>query len=148
MVTGSVRVTNGQNINTGTPIGTMGATGNVTGPHLHLECSTGIAWQCGTFLNPCDILGIPNVVGTVVQYDGTTPPPPVATEWIYKTTANNQSEMENNALMVINFYRRARNGRQSNCSEYLATCKLSQQYSRDLQRLGGGGGYRTCPVDP
>ena len=29
-----------------------------------------------TFLNPCTILGIPNVDNTVIHYDGTIPPTP------------------------------------------------------------------------
>lgn len=53
----------------------MGATGNVTGIHLHLELSTTMAWNYDTFLNPSTALGIPNVRGTIVKYDGTAPPP-------------------------------------------------------------------------
>lgn len=49
--------------------------GNVTGRHLHLECSTTQSWQCSTFLNPCDILGIPNVDNTIIHYDGSVTPP-------------------------------------------------------------------------
>lgn len=63
--------------------------GNVTGRHLHLECSTTQAWQCSTFLNPCNILGIPNVDNTIIEYDGSIEPPdppdpPVTTN--YKKT--------------------------------------------------------------
>ena len=53
----------------------MGATGNVTGIHLHLELSTGLAWDYDTFLNPSTALGIPNERGTIVKYDGSAPPP-------------------------------------------------------------------------
>lgn len=76
MVTGSVLITQGQSVNTGTVIGTMGATGNVTGVHLHLECATTKGWNYDTFVNPAVQLGIPNVRGTIVLYDGTTPPTP------------------------------------------------------------------------
>lgn len=79
MVTGSVQVIQGQSVNTGTIIGRMGATGKVTGIHLHLEHSTTVAWQCSTFLNPATALGIPNVDNTIVKYDGTTPPTPPPT---------------------------------------------------------------------
>ena len=52
-----------------------GQLGNVTGRHLHLECSSTQAWQCATFLNPCTILGIPNVDNTIIHYDGSVNPP-------------------------------------------------------------------------
>lgn len=75
MVEGSVLVNVGDTVTTQTPLGRMGATGNVTGRHLHLECSTTQSWQCSTFLNPCDILGIPNVDNTIIHYDGSIIPP-------------------------------------------------------------------------
>ena len=77
MVTGSVQVVQGQSVNTGSIIGRMGATGKVTGIHLHLEHSTTIEWQCSTFLNPANALGIPNIDNTIVEYSGTPPVPPV-----------------------------------------------------------------------
>lgn len=70
----------GDNVNTSTQVGIMGATGNVTGIHLHLEYATTLAWDYDTFLNPSDALGIPNVRGTIVHYDGTTPPTPTPSE--------------------------------------------------------------------
>lgn len=66
-------------VNTNTKVGVMGATGNVTGIHLHLEYATTLAWNYDTFLNPSTALGIPNVRGTIVKFDG-TPPPPTPTE--------------------------------------------------------------------
>ncbi|MGV9349742.1 M23 family metallopeptidase [Streptomyces spiralis] len=56
----SISVSVGQKVNTGDVIGRVGATGNVTGPHLHLEVhpggqATGIdpmAWLRGKGLNP------------------------------------------------------------------------------------------------
>lgn len=66
----------GDNVTTQTQVGIMGATGNVTGIHLHLELSTTLAWDYDTFLNPSTALGIPNERGTIVKYDGTTPPVP------------------------------------------------------------------------
>lgn len=76
MVAGSLQVNVGDIVNLNSVIGRMGATGNVTGRHLHLECSTTQAWQCSTFVNPCDLLKIPNVDNTIIHYDGTIPPEP------------------------------------------------------------------------
>lgn len=77
MVAGSLQVQVGDIVTTASPIGQMGATGNVTGIHLHLERSTTYAWQCNTFLNPATYLQIPNEIGTIVNYNPSpTPPPP------------------------------------------------------------------------
>lgn len=76
MVTGSISVSTGQQVTTATKLGVMGATGNVTGVHLHLECSTTASWNYDTFVNPADELGIPNQRGTIVKYDGASPPTP------------------------------------------------------------------------
>ena len=76
MTLNSIQVSLNQRVNTSTVIGRMGATGNVTGRHLHLECSTTMAWQCDTFVNPCTKLGIPNEDDLVILYDGSVPPTP------------------------------------------------------------------------
>lgn len=65
----------GDTVTTNTQVGIMGATGNVTGIHLHLEYSTSSSWGYDYFLNPSTALGIPNERGTIVKYDGTAPPP-------------------------------------------------------------------------
>lgn len=49
---GSISVQVGDRVTTKTKIGKMGNTGNSTGTHLHLECSTTQSWQCGNFLVP------------------------------------------------------------------------------------------------
>ncbi len=68
----------GTPINTSTALGVMGETGTgAHGVHLHLEYSTSPNWTCSAFQNPSTALGIPNVSGTVVNYDGgITPPTP------------------------------------------------------------------------
>lgn len=74
-------LTVGAVVNTNTKVGVMGATGNVTGIHLHLEYATTLAWNYDTFLNPSTELGIPNQRGTIVHFDGSVPPiPPTPTE--------------------------------------------------------------------
>lgn len=49
---GSVTLNVGDRVNTGSQVGIMGTTGNSTGVHLHLECSTSQSWNCNTFENP------------------------------------------------------------------------------------------------
>lgn len=53
---------------------------------MHLECSTTQAWQCSTFVNPCNILGIPNVDNTIIEYDGSIEPPEPPITSNYKKT--------------------------------------------------------------
>lgn len=77
MLYGSISVSVGDKVNLSTKLGKMGNTGNSTGTHLHLELSTSQAWQCGNFLNPVEPLGIPNIRGTIVNYDGDIPPIPI-----------------------------------------------------------------------
>lgn len=55
-------------------VGIMGATGNVTGTHLHLEYSNSPIWDYDNFLNPSDYLNIPNERGTIIHYQEITPP--------------------------------------------------------------------------
>ena len=82
MLYGSVTLNIGDQVNSNTVIGRMGNTGNSTGTHLHLECSTTQAWQCSTFQDPCAPLGFENVRGTIVKYGGSptppTPPTPIS----------------------------------------------------------------------
>ena len=73
---GSVSVNVGDKVNTSTKLGKMGTTGNSTGTHLHLEATTTQSWSCSAFLNPGENLGIPNVRGTIVEYDGSIEPEP------------------------------------------------------------------------
>ena len=76
MLFGSITVNVGDSVDLNTKLGKMGNTGNSTGTHLHLEHSESQNWNCSTFLNPVEPLGIPNVQGTIVLYDGETPPEP------------------------------------------------------------------------
>lgn len=73
LVENSVQVDVGDLVTTDSEIGQMGDTGNVTGVHLHLERASTFNWQCNTFLNPAEFLGIPNEIGTIVNF-GIAPP--------------------------------------------------------------------------
>lgn len=64
MVRGSVQVRVGQSVTPISVLGTMGATGNVTGLHLHYELRRG-----STVLDPAAWLGIPNAVGNYRSSD-------------------------------------------------------------------------------
>lgn len=59
LASGSVNVKEGQSVTKGTVIGMMGATGNVTGPHLHFQLQRG-----EKVIDPTPYLGIPNKKGT------------------------------------------------------------------------------------
>lgn len=85
MLYGSIVVNVGDKVNLNTKLGKMGNTGYSTGTHLHLELSTTQAWICGNFLNPVESLGIPNVQGTIVEYNGDEPNPPEPPEKQDKT---------------------------------------------------------------
>ncbi len=64
LVKGSVRVKKGDKVDRDTVIGTMGATGNVTGVHLHYQLQNG-----ETVIDPCGYLGIHNKVGSYHSKD-------------------------------------------------------------------------------
>ncbi len=64
MVKGSVTVKVGDRVNPLSVIGTMGATGNVTGIHLHYQLQRG-----NTVLDPTTYLGIPNRIGNYHSKD-------------------------------------------------------------------------------
>ncbi|MBQ7034266.1 MAG: peptidoglycan DD-metalloendopeptidase family protein [Clostridia bacterium] len=64
LVKGSAKVKVGQKVTPLTVIGTMGATGNVTGLHLHYELRRG-----SQVLDPAAWLGIPNRVGSYHSND-------------------------------------------------------------------------------
>lgn len=64
----SVMVQKGMSVLAGTQIGTVGATGNATGPHLHFEVRTKPVWNRANFIDPESWLGAavdkPNVIET------------------------------------------------------------------------------------
>ena len=58
----SFKIKNGETVKMGQPIGVMGATGKVTGAHLHLELRP--KGTTSTSLDICEYTGIPNAVGS------------------------------------------------------------------------------------
>ena len=54
----TILVTVGQSVISGAKIGTVGQTGNVTGPHLHFEIRTNPNWNRSYFINPEALCGI------------------------------------------------------------------------------------------
>ncbi len=64
LVKGSVKVSVGQKVNRSTILGTMGATGNVSGVHLHYQLQNG-----STIIDPTTYLGIPNKKGNFNSND-------------------------------------------------------------------------------
>lgn len=53
----TVTVKAGMSIIQGAKIGTVGETGNVTGPHLHFEVRNNPKWNRANFIDPEDVLG-------------------------------------------------------------------------------------------
>lgn len=74
----------GDSVNQGTYVGHEGATGDVTGIHLHLEqqdLSSGRDWNfsissLAPYENPAEFMGFPNIEGISVIYNGTPGPGP------------------------------------------------------------------------
>ncbi|MDJ0305404.1 MULTISPECIES: M23 family metallopeptidase [Dehalobacter] len=62
----SFNVARGQTVKEGDRLGIMGATGQVTGAHLHFEVRKG-PWELRNDIDPAAWLGIKNAVGTAVR---------------------------------------------------------------------------------
>lgn len=130
----------GTPVDTSTALGVMGETGSgAHGVHLHLEYSTSPYWTCSAFQNPSTALGIPNVSGTVVEYNGSVPPipPPTPSTWIYQDAYNSQSQMENNANIVINLYR-SMNINDDTIAGILGNMQSESTIQPILNEVGGG----------
>ena len=66
-----ILVQTGQSVLAGTQIGTVGLTGNTTGPHLHFEVRTKPTWNRSNFIDPESVCGPagnkPNVIQTPIS---------------------------------------------------------------------------------
>ena len=86
----------GQKVTYTTVVGLMGATGNATGPHTHVEIRKFQNGVAVSKLNPATYMGIPNVVGTynsanyqiTTTSNNTTTQAPAQTQ-VLKTLARN-----------------------------------------------------------
>lgn len=56
----------GMSVIKGAVIGTVGATGNVTGPHLHFEIRTNPVWNRNNFIDPESIIQFETVQGPTI----------------------------------------------------------------------------------
>ena len=84
----------GQKVTYTTVVGLMGATGNATGPHTHVEIRKFQNGVAISKLNPATYMGIPNKVGTYnsANYQINTQPP--AQTQVLKTLARNTNLRE------------------------------------------------------
>lgn len=57
----SISVSTGQTVTTSTQLGSMGATGNVTGVHLHFEIQQGSSYNWSTLVNPRTYVSFPAI---------------------------------------------------------------------------------------
>lgn len=69
----SVLVKKGTSILAGTQIGTVGDTGNVTGPHLHFEVRTKPSWNRANFIDPESLLGVATDKPNAIQVEKPKP---------------------------------------------------------------------------
>lgn len=144
----SVSVNQGDNVTIGQQVGIEGTTGHSTGNHCHLELqdlSSGRDWifggQKSDYMNPAEFMGIPNVEGISVFYSGTPGPGPGPTptpEWIYKDEYLTQAEKENNATIVINYYR-SQGINDSTIAAILGNMDLESNIEPWLNERGGTG---------
>ena len=133
MLYGSITVNVGDRVTTATKIGKMGNTGNSTGTHLHLEASTSQAWICENFRNPCEPLGFPNERGTIVKWSSTP-----TGSWISGNFTLNQAEMENNADIIIDYYRNL-GINDKTIAAILGNMQAESTINPELQETGGQG---------
>lgn len=139
-----INVIQGQSVNRLTSIGVMGATGNVTGLHLHFE----IRQKCNCYgknINPCEYFGMPNKVGSYnskdyslnnfhegdqvyvrVKFTGAETEGACLIEinehqmWVYKSTLNN----ERNEMLVTICH--------DNGKRYLVECDATEDANRQF----------------
>ena len=62
-----IKVQKGMSVISGAVIGTVGATGNVTGPHLHFEVRNNPIWNRNNFIDPESIINFNNETSVIIN---------------------------------------------------------------------------------
>jgi murein DD-endopeptidase MepM/ murein hydrolase activator NlpD len=136
LVANSAKVKKGDTIYLSQVIGTMGATGNVTGVHLHFEVR-----ENNVHVNPCNYLGVPNKEGISNMSIGipgnyskdendNTPVPKQSDSGTYK--AGDKVDLDNKDIFI-------------SATSVNPIRKISGEYYL-YDGINTNGKYRICPV--
>ena len=118
--------------------------GQSTGDHLHMEVAKGhVMWDSSTWTNldsPYDMWNMMSVNDTTRVNDLGYNWRLYNLQWIARDDYLNQSEMENNATIIINYYRSI-GLEDRTIAAILGNMQSESTLSPILNERGGGGGY-------